>query len=500
MFPRGKIENPVPLHIAVDMDLNGIGLSVPAPMGKTAGEPRPLDIHIEFPEPDRITSFGRSAEDLQWTLSFTKENEQWDFDRGVVALGGANLIEPETRGLHIIGETPQISLRDWLETAPEGGAGPGSGDRIRSIDLMVDEIFVIGQHLSRHRFKMDRGAQEWFIELEGEQAVGSLVVPYDFTGDQPLVVDMQRLILPGNDGDDIEEREATDPRTLPPITVKVEDFALGQRHFGSLQAEFIRTSRGLEAEIITTQDESFQINGSGRWIVYPDDEEGQRSFLTARLVSSDVEKTMQRLNYQPGLVGEDMEVNFDVSWSGGPRKDILEHLDGDIGVRFGSGQLDDVEPGAGRVFGLMSVVALPRRLSLDFQDVFAKGFGFDEITGNFRISGGEASTCDLTLKSPAADIAIIGQAGLVSRDYNQTAIVNASVSDTLPIVGALVAGPTVGAALLIFSQIFKKPLQGVGQVYYNIQGSWDDPTIESTDGEAFAAAYEAAGCPLVAEE
>ena len=79
-------------------------------------------------------------------------------------------------------------------------------------------------------------------------------------------------------------------------------------------------------------------------------------------------------------------------------------------------------------------------------------------------------------------------------------MVNASVSDTLPIVGALVAGPQVGAALLIFSQIFKKPLQGFGQVYYNIQGSWDDPTIESTDGEAFAAAYESAGCPWVAEE
>ena len=248
------------------------------------------------------------------------------------------------------------------------------------------------------------------------------------------------------------------------------------------------------------KDESFEISGAGRWIIYPDDAEGQRSFLTAKLISTDVEKTTQRLNYQPGLVGEDMEVEFDLSWPGGPREEILQLLDGNIGVRFGSGQLDDVEPGAGRVFGLMSVVALPRRLSLDFQDVFARGFGFDEISGNFRIVGGETFTCDLSLKGPAADIAIIGQAGLASREYNQVAIVNASVGDTLPIVGALVAGPTVGAALLIFSQIFKKPLQGVGQVYYKIQGSWDEPTIESTDGEAFAAAYEAAGCPSVAEE
>jgi uncharacterized protein YhdP len=147
----------------------------------------------------------------------------------------------------------------------------------------------------------------------------------------------------------------------------------------------------------------------------------------------------------------------------------------------------------------MSIVALPRRLSLDFRDVFAKGFGFDEITGTFRITNGETSTCNLTLKGPAADIGIVGRAGLATRDYHQTAIVNASVGDTLPIVGALAAGPQVAAALLIFSRIFKKPLQGVGQVYYDIKGSWDEPTIETTNAEAFAATYAAAGCPPITE-
>jgi uncharacterized protein YhdP len=324
-------------------------------------------------------------------------------------------------------------------------------------------------------------------------------VPYDFAGDIPLVVDMQKLILPGSDGDDIDERDQIDPRSLPPISIKVQEFTLGQRHFGSFEAEFARTVGDLEAASITTQDESFEISGGGRWVAAPQGEEGHRSYLTAKLVSVDIEKTTERLNYQPGLVGDDMEVEFDLSWPGGPREDVLALLDGEIGVRFGSGQLDDVEPGAGRVFGLMSIVALPRRLSLDFRDVFAKGFGFDEITGNFRIARGETFTCDLTLKGPAADIGIIGQTGLASRDYNQTAIVNASVGDTLPIVGALAAGPQVGAALLIISQIFKKPLQEMGQIYYSVQGSWDEPAIETTDAEAFAAVYEATGCPPVAE-
>jgi uncharacterized protein YhdP len=432
-------------------------------------------------------------------LSFRKEEEQWDFDRGVIALGGALIVEPETRGLHIVGETPEIRLNDWLETSPEGGSGPASGDRIRSVDLIVDDLYVIGQHLSRHRIKMDRGAEEWLIEFEGEQVVGSLTVPYDFAGDKALTVEMQKMILPGSDDEERRDRRSTDPRTLPPISVKVEEFALGQRHFGSLEADFARSEAGLVAESITTRDDSFGIDGSGGWVIDAAYDEGQRSYLKAKLVSTNIETTTQRLNYQPGMVGDDMEVDFDVSWPGGPREDVLAVLDGQIGVRFGSGQLDDVEPGAGRVFGLMSIVALPRRLSLDFRDVFAKGFGFDEISGHFRIERGQTYTCDLTLKGPAADIGIIGEAGLASRDYKQTAIVNASVGDTLPIVGAIAAGPQVAAALLIFTQIFKKPLQGVGQVYYNIQGSWDEPMIESTNAEGFAAAYEAAGCPPVAE-
>ena len=51
-----------------------------------------------------------------------------------------------------------------------------------------------------------------------------------------------------------------------------------------------------------------------------------------------------------------------------------------------------------------------------------------------------------------------------------------------------------GAALLIFSQIFKKPLQGMTEVFYQINGGWDDPSIERTDSARFAATAELAGC------
>jgi uncharacterized protein YhdP len=305
--------------------------------------------------------------------------------------------------------------------------------------------------------------------------------------------------LPGDDDATDEPGAQVDPRSLPPVSLSAAEFGIGERYFGAVEAVFERTDEGLVSNSIIATDETFEIVGTGRWVVDENDPIGHRSYFMATLNSTDVPRTMQRLNYDPGIGGDDMTMLLDLSWSGGPREDFLESLNGEVQVRLGPGQLDEVEPGAGRVFGLMSIVALPRRLSLDFKDVFGKGFGFDKIEGTFRIVEGESYTCNLSLEGPAADLGIIGRASLVNRDYEQSAIVNANFGNTLPIIGAVAAGPQVAAALLIFSQIFKKPLREVSQIYYDVGGSWDDPTIETSDAEGFAASSEMAGCIATVE-
>jgi uncharacterized protein (TIGR02099 family) len=498
LFPYGKADEHVPLYVSIETNLEGLAIKLPMPAGKTLDEMRSLSMHIEFPEPDRIDSSGSSADDITWSASFLKEAEQWDFNRGMIVVGNRKITKPETRGLHIAGKMSELRLQEWLKIALEGSENISIGERIRSIDLLVDDLYVLGQHFSSHRIQVDRGAEEWFVELDGDEAIGSLVIPYDLSDDKPLLVKMEKLSLPGADDNKIHTADLIDPRTLPPISIKANEFTLGLRHFGRFEAEFSRTEMGLEATSIMTKDDSFSLSGTGRWIVKSADDSDQRSYLTAKLVSTNVKQTTQRLNYQPGIIGKDMEIDIDVNWSGGPRENFVANLDGNIGIRLGPGQLDEIEPGAGRVFGLMSIVALPRRLSLDFSDVFAKGFGFDEITGIFRIINGVTFTCDLMLKGPAANIAIVGQAGLVSHDYKQIAIVNAKVGNTLPVVGVVVAGPQVAAALLVFSQIFKKPLQDIGQIYYSIDGSWDEPVIAMANAEQFTTTYKSADCIQVA--
>jgi uncharacterized protein YhdP len=131
--------------------------------------------------------------------------------------------------------------------------------------------------------------------------------------------------------------------------------------------------------------------------------------------------------------------------------------------------------------------------------VFDSGFGFDEIAGHFRIVNGDAYTCNLSLTGPAADVGIIGRTGLVTQNYSQAAIVGANVGSALPIAGFVIAGPQVAAALLIFSQLFKKPLQEVAQISYSIEGPWDNPVIDNANSEHFARISRLAGCDDAAQ-
>ena len=494
LFPNNKEELQSPLTIQIDSDLEGLGFSLPAPVGKEPDTTLQVYGDIRFmPGGEVIESSGFAENLLAWQLTFDRQQDFWDMDRGVITFGGDQMQQADTRGLHIRGTAGVVRLQDWLSLSRSGEKKVGVADRIRSIDLAVDDLFLIGQHLRSHRIKVDRSARDWLVQFDGEDIVGSVFVPYDFDGERAMVLDLEKLHLPGDDTES-ESDTMLDPRTLPAIDLTAEDFAFGDRNLGVIRAQIDKVDNGLEAATITTTDESFSIVGNGRWLADDSDPLGSHSYITATLTSTDVETTMSRLDYQPGIVSDDMSMLLNLDWSGGPREQLFDALDGKVEVRFGDGQLEEVEPGAGRMFGLMSIVALPRRLSLDFRDVFAKGFGFDSISGTFNIDNGVTQTCDLSLEGPAADIGIVGEANLVNRTYDQTAIVSANVGNTLPIVGAVVAGPQVAAALLIFSQIFKKPLQEVGQVYYGINGSWDDPDIESTNSAAFVASGAKSGC------
>ncbi|MGB5589618.1 MAG: AsmA-like C-terminal region-containing protein, partial [Gammaproteobacteria bacterium] len=206
------------------------------------------------------------------------------------------------------------------------------------------------------------------------------------------------------------------------------------------------------------------------------------SRFTLQFNSDDVGGALKFMGFASGIDAEKGEFTADIGWTGGLPPSILAVATGEASINLDQGSLEEVEPGSGRVFGLLSVQALPQRLLLDFRDVFQKGLYFEKFRGKFAISDGKAYSDNMVLKGRAADIGIVGTVDLVDRTYDQVAVVSAEVGNTLPVVGAIAAGPAIGAGLFVLKEIFKDSLSGIIRAQYSITGPWDDPVVERLTG------------------
>jgi uncharacterized protein YhdP len=273
------------------------------------------------------------------------------------------------------------------------------------------------------------------------------------------------------------------PRSVPALDFAADDLSWLGWHFGAVHAVLGKHDDGVTLDALTTVSPSFKIDAHGGW-------RGRDSGIgriSGALTSTDVKATLTQLGYADVISAKSGHVNFDLAWVGAPTADALREMTGRVQVAMEKGQLLGVKPGAGRVLGLASIAALPRRLALDFSDLTEKGLAFDTAHGDFEFIGGNAYTDDSLIKGPAAEIGIIGRIGIKAKDYDQTAEVTGSISNTLPIAGALAGGPVVGAAVLLFTQVFKQPLNGLTRAYYRITGGWDNPTVERISSAGAAA-------------
>ncbi|MFN2330040.1 MAG: AsmA-like C-terminal region-containing protein [Chromatocurvus sp.] len=167
-----------------------------------------------------------------------------------------------------------------------------------------------------------------------------------------------------------------------------------------------------------------------------------------------------------------------MGWPDAPSEFGLQQLSGDLDLNVRDGHIRDVRPGAGRILGLFSLTEIPRRLSLDFGDLFQQGLVFNSIRARFYLEGGAAFTDSLLVLSPAAEIQISGRTGLVDRDYDQEMRVLPAVGGSLPLAGALAAGPAGAAAGLLMQGVFNDPLRRAAATRYRIRGSWESPEVD----------------------
>jgi uncharacterized protein (TIGR02099 family) len=469
--------------VRIESDLRGLGVALPVPVGKSESEQRPFQVTLEADGDDALLTRSWLG-DVRAIVRVARSDEGWSLDRGGIRADGNAPSLPNHRGLRIEGAVERFVLDDWLalrgeDSANAGGAGKTLSDYLQAANVRVGSFELAGYRWSDVRGMLQATTAGWRVDVDGPGAAGQVLIPEQFSSSRPLRATLERLVLekPESSGTGAAQ-DTSDPRRIPNLQVHVGQLRVGTRTLGTLDLTATRVPQGIRFESVSIRGASAHAEGQGEWLTTP---EGQLSSLKATVTSEDVAATLRALNYTDVIEAKHGELRGDLRWAGGFGSSMLERAAGTIHVRAETGQLVAVQPGAGRVLGLFSVAALPRRLALDFSDLTDKGLAFDSVQGDFELRDGNAFTSNLLLRGPAAEIGIAGRTGIATRDYDQTAVVTGNLGASLPVAGALAGGPAVGAALLLFSQVFKEPLKGITRGYYRITGPWDNPTVERVD-------------------
>ncbi len=458
--------------LRVKSSMLGVVARLPSPLRKGADDLLPLKLRVNFPpaqEPVLRLAYGGF---LSGIFEFG-EGGPMGLHRGELRFSTDAAVLPEQPGLRVVGWLDTFSLDDWGSIL---GSGDGKGAAwLLSTDLAVREAEVFGQKL--HNLKLKVVPEEWYwqAQVESQELSGLLRIP---RGDvhRPLVAELDYCRLDSLNFT-ADPETTMDPRSLPPLKVRIGDLRYKQLRFGGLQLETVPVHNGLKIKQLLLTPRKTRLSASGGWFVRGSGE--QYSKFDIQVESKNIDRTLKAFGYLDSIRGGEGTIKLSLQWPGSPAlpDESMELVRGHASMDLRKGQLLDVDPGAGRLFGLLSLQTLPRRLLLDFSDVFREGFRFDRIRGDFLIEEGDAYTSNLYMVGPAARVDITGRTGLVAKDYDQLVTVTPKVSETLPLIGALALTPQIGAAILFVQKIMEPQINKATQTRYNITGPWTAPNV-----------------------
>ncbi|HEX6833378.1 MAG TPA: YhdP family protein [Rudaea sp.] len=463
-------------RITVNSNLRGVAIALPEPLRKEAERALPLSVTLGLP-------FAGGSLDLQLGDSLRLHGRLptlLDPFAASVAFGAGAPAPLPTRGFLIDGEVPHLDLSGWMDFAT-GGSGSGSGSgasdngMIAGIDLNAASLTAYERDFGATRFGLKTSRNGLDLAFKGEAIDGSMHVPAVDLRKTGITAEFAKLHFPElPDSAESGSLSSENPAALPPLHIHVSDFRLGAANFGEATVESYPSADGAHFEQVSTHSDNVEMRARGDWTGRPG---ADRSRFLIDFSARNLGRMLDAFGNAGVVDGGATVAHIDGSWSGAPSAFALARLDGTLKVSVKQGRIPEYDPGAARVLGLLNLAAIPRRLAFDFGDLFKSGYSFDSIEGLFTLKDGNAYTGDLLIKSPTADMKMVGRTGLKAKDWDQTVEVTPHVSATFAIGGGLLGGPIGAAAGMLFQGVFRNQIAEVTRAEYKITGSWKEPTI-----------------------
>jgi len=489
---RGEIRvNKRNADLVIDSNLVGLASTLPEPLNKSLNDALPLRFEkillptggpgkdgVEPVTRDQISAtLGKS---LSMQLIRRKQADGFAVERGAIALGRP--LQLPDKGLALGLSAAHLDLDVWrrlgqrLDTVTATNSSAAPSVVLDSVSLKTPDLLVFGRHFGDVDLAATSTSAQWKIRLNSRQANGDL--QWDKEGSGKLTARLKQLALePSATAAETVASEAT--KELPALDIVADDFSLGERHFGRLEVQARNEAGVWYLNTIQASQPAGKLTGSGQWQIGGGKNRTQLDF---KVDSSDVGRLLERLGYPGTVRAGSAQLSGKIGWNSSPDDLDFASLSGEMNLAASKGQFVKLNPGAtGRLLGLISLQGIPRRLSLDFNDVFREGFAFDSISSKLAVQSGVMRTDRLQIDGPSARVFMHGEVDLKQETQHLNVTVQPELGGTAALGVALV-NPVAGAATWVASKLLKDPLNQIFGLNYLVTGSWDDPKVEKISG------------------
>ncbi|MBS0323454.1 MAG: TIGR02099 family protein [Proteobacteria bacterium] len=484
--------------VRLSSDLKGLTSTLPEPFNKPATEARPVVFERKPPDPKLLPPVRRSRPgtppvpavprdqiELTWgkalhvQLLRRIDGDKPVVERGLLGIGDVTPRLPE-RGTLLALNMPRLDL-DLLRSLSASGKDSGKAEEdgagldLGQIEVRADEAVAFGRQIHDLRLTGSRRAGPWSAEVRSREITGHL--EWNGAGAGRISGRIAQFSLPPAETamTTAPARPASTVSELPAIDLVFDHFNFRNHDLGEVRLTAENKAGDWNFNVAMQNDDG-NLNAQGRW---RPGGEGPDTHLDLRLKAKSIEKTLGRIGYVDAVRRGNATLEGSFAWEGPPYSIDYPTLDGSLKIEARDGQFNKLEPGVGRLLGILSLQSLPRRITLDFRDVFSEGFAFDAIDGTARISRGVMDTRDLEIRGPAARVAMQGSVDLTRETQNLKVRIQPALGETVA-TGVLLANPATGAAAWVFNKLFGGPLDRIFAYEYTITGAWADPRVEKS--------------------
>lgn len=187
---------------------------------------------------------------------------------------------------------------------------------------------------------------------------------------------------------------------------------------------------------------------------------------------------IQRLGFSSPVSYQKAQLSGAFNWVGAPWQANINSLNGAFSAVLTDGSITDISDKGARLLSIFSLDSIRRSLNLEFDNVFAKGFKFDEVTFSANINDGVMRNDDFYLSGSAGKITGAGLVDLPNQHSNYKFSYSPAVTSSLPVLAAFAINPLTGAAVLMLTKILEPVVDTIIRVDFTVKGDLINPQVK----------------------